>query len=142
MKTFWDIDGTILLNSLQNPQWDKPSQVHPITGESIMGDMPVYQAYSFLNPKIRPHELHQIRYVITGRPEFRRAITLLQLQQATIRPENLIMFPQPESYDQDVCAFYKAIELENHQAKCYVDDDPDFLLKVENNLNDLGYECE
>lgn len=130
MKVFWDIDGTIMLNPLPSPNWEDPAARHPTTGEPISGQMPIYNSRAHLNPELSLEDLRQIKYVITSRPEFRRETTLRQLRQHGIYCDLLVM--SPEIYDRDLWAWYKAMELDNHNAQYYVDNDPMFCGLVQN----------
>lgn len=141
-KTIWDIDGTILLNPLPQPDWDDPHATHPTTGESIYGEMPVYNSYNALNPELQGGDLEQIRHILTGRPESRRQLTLHTLRSHNITPRSLTLWPQNRIYSRADCIIWKAFILWWQCADYYVDNDPIFRQELRTELLRQGdYHC-
>lgn len=140
-KTIWDIDGTILLNPLPQPDWDDPHATHPTTGESIYGEMPIYNSYTTLNPELQGGDLEQIRHILTGRPESRRQLTLHTLRSHNITPRSLTLWSQNRIYSRTDCITWKAHSLDSMNAAYYIDNDPDFCRELQLQLQKIGSDC-
>ncbi|MDE2517948.1 MAG: hypothetical protein O0X93_01690 [Methanocorpusculum sp.] len=139
--TVWDIDGTILLNPLPQPDWDNPHAKHPTTGEDIYGDMPIYNSHAYLNPELQPGDLEQIRHLLTGRPESRLQLTLLTLIKYGIEPIFLHLWPQGRIYSRAGCISWKAHTLDWMNAAYYVDNDPAYRRDLVSELKQIGSGC-
>ena len=122
--TIWDVDGTILMNDLPQPDWDDPNGVHPTTGENIYGEMTEYNKHAYLNPQLRTTDLIAINHLLTGRPSTRRDLTLGALQTLGIPVRTIAFWPAQETYSRAKCLEWKAQALWWRQARYYVDDDP------------------
>jgi len=108
----WDIDRTLFMNRYQDPDWDNPLAIHPQTGESVTGQMPIYNDGNYLNPDLEGVTL-TIDTVLTARPEYRRAVTLDQLKTLTNNtPNTLIMYPARRRYTHDAAIAYKINHLD------------------------------
>lgn len=122
--TIWDIDGTIILNDLPQPDWDDPNGIHPTTGENIYGDMTEYNKHAYLNPHIFKKDLGTIHNILTGRPDTRRDLTLQTLKNIGIIPDTIRFWPSDKIYSRNACLAWKARILWLMDADYYVDDDP------------------
>jgi hypothetical protein len=139
--TIWDIDGTILLNPLPQPDWDDPYATHPTTGEDIYGHMPIYNSHAYLNLELQPGDLEQIRYLLTGRPESRLQLTLHALKKYGIEPLTLALWPQSRIYSRLDCIAWKARSLDWMNAAYYVDNDPEYRRDLTAELQHIGWDC-
>ncbi len=127
LKTIvFDIDGTILINDLPSPDWDNPQAIHPITRENVCGDMPEYWAHNRLNPELREGDLEQIEYILTGRPIYRKKMTITELGDHNIFPLRTSFYPGNWLYTHDRCMNWKVAVLNiTLGADYYVDNDPE-----------------
>lgn len=100
-RIVYDIDGTVDLNL-----WG--TWTHVATGRR------------FLNPNINPD---RVKYVITGRPESKRDITVAHLNELGVKPKVLFMNPLG-ILDFNYIVQMKAAYLSLLLADVYVDDDP------------------
>jgi len=108
----WDIDGTLLMNKYQTPDWDDPLAIHPQTGEPVTGQMPIYNEGNYLNPDLEGVNL-VIDTVLTARPEYRRSATLEQLKKFTNNtPNTIIMYPSHRRYTHKAALAYKINHLD------------------------------
>lgn len=144
MKTVvWDIDGTLLVNPLPAPDWDNPQAVHPTTGENVCGDMPVYFSHNQLNPQLRPKDLPEIDWVLTGRPRYRRLMTFDELGKYHINPLTLTLFPSEWQYTHKKCMEWKADVLAvSFAADYYVDNDPQVAAEIIPLLKERKSHCQ
>lgn len=140
-RTIFDVDGTILINDLPQPDWDDPDAVHPITGEHIYGHMPIYNCHCRLNPQLQHGDLDLIRYILTGRPECRKDLTIKALAAHGIQPILVGMWPQTRRYTHADCIAWKANYLRWVHAAYYVDNDPDYCRDLTTELQQIGSEC-
>ncbi|MFA5306040.1 MAG: hypothetical protein WC365_01185 [Candidatus Babeliales bacterium] len=101
MRIVYDIDGTVDLNL-----WG--AWTHQPTGRR------------FLNPCVNPVK---VKYVITGRPETRRELTLAHLKELGVTPKVLLMNPLGIT-EPKYLYMMKANYLRVLLADVYVDDDP------------------
>lgn len=113
-RIVYDIDGTLDLNL-----WGAWS--HLATGKR------------FLNPNINPN---RVKYIITGRPEIRRELTVTHLNEMGIAPKVLFMNPLG-ILDFDYIVRMKAAYLSILKADVYVDDDPLWLNKLSNHWDGI-----
>jgi hypothetical protein len=100
-RIVYDFDGTIDLNP-----WG--AWTHIPTGCRV------------LNPGINPDK---VKYVVTGRPESKRELTVKHLEEVGVYPKVLFMNPLG-ILDQDYMMMMKAAYLNILKAHVYVDDDP------------------
>ena len=100
-RIVYDIDGTVDLNL-----WG--TWTHIPTGKRL------------LNPGVNPEK---IKYVITGRPESKRELTLNHLVELGVTPKILFMNPLG-ILDPSYMMMMKASYLNILKADVYVDDDP------------------
>ena len=135
----FDIDGTLLINDLPDPDWDNPHAIHPVTRERICGHMPVYWSHNQLNPQLRPDDLREITVICTGRPQFRKQMTLTELNNHGITPYRIMMYPEKQQYTREKSIYWKALCLNvSLDADYYVDNDP--ILKTQ--LSPLLTKCK
>ncbi len=126
----WDINGTLFQNIYETPDWDNPLAVHPQTGESVTGQMPIYNQGNYLHPDLEGILL-TIDTVLTVRPEYRRSVTIDQLKTLTNNtPETLIMYPARRRYTHHAALLYKINHLDYMAAVSpdrvyYIDEDED-----------------
>ena len=139
--TIWDIDGTILLNPLPQPDWDDPHATHPTTGEGIYGEMPIYNSYTIINPELHPGDMEQIRHILTGRPESRLQLTLRALKKYDIEPVAITLWPQNRIYSRADCIEWKARSIDWMNAAYYVDNDPAYRRDLTAELEQIGSDC-
>lgn len=141
MITYWDIDNTIFVNTLPVPNWDDPSAVHPITREPVCGEMPKYWSHNHLNPQLQPGDHELINHIITGRPEYRREMTMEELGRQGITPKKMWMWSNTEPYTHLKCLEWKAASLFALTADYYIDDDPKVCRHVQEMIDLLGGAC-
>jgi len=103
----FDIDGTLDLNL-----WG--TWTHQPTGSRL------------LNPGVNPDK---VKYVITGRPESKRELTMQHLTELGVKPKVLFMNPLG-ILDFDYIMMMKACYLRILKADIYVDDDVTWKFKM------------
>ncbi len=133
--SMWDMDGTIMLNDMENPDWDNPSARHPTTLEPINGEMLLYWSHNYPNPELYPGDIENIRNILTGRPEIRRRRTTDELHRFGITQPKLIMYPDFFSWSTRKVVNWKAQQLSLAGASYYIDNDQAFNEQLQKKTN-------
>ncbi|MDD3098849.1 MAG: hypothetical protein PHW36_00675 [Bacilli bacterium] len=131
----WDLDGTLQLNDLPQPDWENPNARHPTTLEPVTGEMLLYWSHNYPNPEIQPGDLENITHILTGRPEIRRRRTLSELRRFGIREARLIMYPTLYSWSIRQAVDWKAEQLLKLGATHYIDNDQAFNQQLRQKLH-------